>query len=125
MQFHDICFGGAPHGGHLDQAKLERVFPVFELQFADVRTLPFLIPLMVVDVRCCTSCQGHCSLGDSASCVLCTMAVALSLHSVPSAAWRSGCHEAGLPVCFLARASSQHVMLCAGDAPLSSAMHRT
>ncbi|BDA43922.1 Aspartic proteinase Asp1 [Coccomyxa sp. Obi] len=34
-KFHDICFGGAPHAGHADQSKLEKVFPIFELQFAD------------------------------------------------------------------------------------------
>ena len=39
-QFHDICFGGAPHGGHLELAKLEEVFPMFELRFADVRPPP-------------------------------------------------------------------------------------
>ena len=35
-QFSDICFGGAPHGGHTDPAKMEAVFPIFELHFAEV-----------------------------------------------------------------------------------------
>jgi hypothetical protein len=39
-QFSDICFGGAPHGGHSDPAKMEKVFPVFELRFADVLAPP-------------------------------------------------------------------------------------
>ena len=50
-QFHDICFGGAPHGGHLEPAKLEKVFPMFELRFADVR--PLHAPLVPVSFLHC------------------------------------------------------------------------
>ena len=37
VQFHDICFGGAPVTGHQEPALLDAVFPSFELRFADVR----------------------------------------------------------------------------------------
>ena len=39
VQFHDICFGGAPVTGHQEPALLDAVFPSFELRFADVRPL--------------------------------------------------------------------------------------
>lgn len=39
LQFHDICFGGAPVTGHQEPALLDAFFPSFELRFADVRHL--------------------------------------------------------------------------------------
>ena len=39
LQFHDICFGGAPAMGHQEPELLDAVFPSFELRLADVRPL--------------------------------------------------------------------------------------
>ena len=44
LQFHDICFGGAPAMGHQEPELLDAVFPSFELRFADVRLLAFSVP---------------------------------------------------------------------------------
>ena len=49
MQFHDICFGGAPAMGHQQPALLDEFFPSFELRFADVSTSPFCM----CSVRAC------------------------------------------------------------------------
>ena len=45
LQFHDICFGGAPAMGHQEPELLDAVFPSFELRFADVRLLPVSVPV--------------------------------------------------------------------------------
>ena len=92
VQFHDICFGGAPHAGHADQSKLEKVFPVFELQFADVR------PLTLDDhyEHTCCSC-GRCP--NSSGNATCMLEILEYLgHPYESCLMILYCIPAGLPV---------------------------
>ncbi len=71
VQFNDICFGGAPHAGHLDQTKLEKVFPIFELQFAEVRARRQPLSACVVHIRVVQALFVFHSMAALLSCAHC------------------------------------------------------